>query len=142
MNGYLADYLQRNGRLKSTRDRIEVLCHALSPLRCLELNLYHHYSPNEASLAQEHQNTELFDFVLNAVQPRVLIVHGNTPARHLGRVLGVTLAKDEFTAATYLSTPVEVFFAQRHFAYVSRDYVTTIAALIKDRLRLMRESHR
>src|SRR4051794_23235654 len=46
--GWLDDYMRRHGRLKSTRDRLEVLCRALAPVRCLELNLYHHYSSCEA----------------------------------------------------------------------------------------------
>jgi hypothetical protein len=131
---WLADYLARNGRLKPTRDRIEVFCQAIAPLRCLELNLFHHYSHDEASLAKKHRDTSLFDFMLGLIKPRVLLVHGSNPTRHLERLLGVTLLKDSFTSASYLGAPIEVFVAKRHFAYVSRDHVMSIGRKVKTRL--------
>jgi hypothetical protein len=134
-DSWLADYLCRNGRLKPTRDRIEVLCQALAPLRCLELNLYHHHARSEADLAKEHQDTALFDFMLKAVRPRVLLVHGNTPIKHLERLLSVTLEKDQFTLASYLAVPIQVFAAKSHFSRgVSRDYVGSIGERIKARV--------
>jgi hypothetical protein len=133
-SGWLEDYVSRHGRLKPTRDRIEVLCQALAPLRCLELNLYHRYSSNEASLAKEQRDTTLFDFMLKAVKPRILLVHGAKPIMHLQRLLGVSLEKDRFTTASHLGFPIEVF-ASRHFARgVSRDYVISIGAQIKVRV--------
>ena len=132
-DAWLEDYVQRNGRLKPTRDRLEVLCRSLAPLRCLELNLYHRYSRNEASLAMEHRDTKLFDFMLQVAMPRVLIVHGNKPISHLERLLDTAIQKDGFTSASYHGIGLEVFAAQRHFAYVSRDYVMSIATKIKDR---------
>lgn len=135
-DGWLADYVSRNGRLKPTRDRIEVLCKALLPLKCLELNLYHHHSPSQALLAKEHQDTSLFDFMLHVAKPRILLVHGSKPIEHLSRLLGSRIAKGRFTPASYRGTPFEVFAADRHFAYVSRDYVASVAALIKERIQL------
>jgi len=133
-DGWLADYLTRNGRFKSTRDRIEVLCQKLAPLRCLELNLFHHYSQSEASLAKDNRDTTLFNFMLQTAKPRVLLVHGNKPIDHLERLLDVTLVKDSFTAASYAGSVFEVFAARRHFAYVSREYVNSVAVEIKERV--------
>ena len=132
--GWLADYLKRNGRLKPTRDRIEVLCHELAPLRCLELNLFHHYSKNEGSLSNDHRNTALFDFMLRSAKPRVLLVHGNKPIDHLERLLEVALEKGAFTSASYEGSAFDIFVAERHFAYVSREYVISVARLIKERV--------
>ena len=132
---WLSHYLNQRGKLGSTRDRIELLCDALAPLRCLELNLYHHYSKSEAKLEQEHRNTKLFDFMLQSVRPRLLVVHGNSPIRHLERVLEVAIEKEKFNAARIPGTSIrlEVFAAKRHFAYVSREYVTTLGERQKDR---------
>lgn len=132
--GWLAEYLRRNGRLKPTRDRIEVLCKALAPLRCLELNLYHHYSKAEALLSREHQDTALFDFMLEVAKPSVLLLHGNTPIRHLSGLLGVLLPKGRFVAANYRGRSMYVFAAERHFAYVSREYVASLGAQIRIRV--------
>lgn len=132
--GWLAEYLRRNGRLKPTRDRIEVLCKALAPLRCLELNLYHHYSQAEALLSREHQDTALFDFMLEVAKPSVLLVHGNTPIKHLSGLLDVLLPKGRFVAANYRGRSMYVFAAERHFAYVSREYVASLGAQIRIRV--------
>jgi hypothetical protein len=130
---WLGDYTQRNGRLKPTRDRIEVLCAVLKPLRCLELNLYHRYSRNESSLEKEYRDTELFDFMLSVAKPRVLLVHGSKPIEHVARMLGVSIEKDTFTPAVHLDIRLEVFAAVRHFAYVSRNYVASVGEKIKAR---------
>lgn len=134
-DGWIEDYKSRNGRLLPTRDRIEVLCCSLEPLRCLELNLSHHYAKSEAELSKEQlADTAVFDYMLQAIKPRLLVVHGNKPIRHLERVLGVVLAKDSFTSASYLGSSIDVFAATRHFAYVSREYVGSVGARIKARL--------
>jgi len=131
-SGWLADYRRRKGRLYPTRDRIETLCKVLAPLKCLELNLYPYYSPNEASLGKEHQNTALLDFMLKTVRPRVLFVHGNTPIKHLSSLLGFVkpLDKGQFSTASYLGSPIDVFAAESHFSRVSRDYVSAVGGLI------------
>lgn len=132
--GWLCEYIKKHGRLKPTRDRIEVLARALAPLRLLELNLYHHYSPNLDSLEREHRDTALFDYLFRVTKPRLLLVHGDKPATHLVRLLGVTIPKGVFVPANYQGERIEVYRAERHFAYVSREYVTDIAGVIKAHL--------
>lgn len=131
---WLDDYKTRHGRLKPTRDRLEIFCAALSPARCVELNLYIHASQNEASLAKNHRRSEFFEFMLAKIEPRVLVVHGNTPIRHLSRLLEVTLEKGRFTTVNWSGHAVEVFAAERHFAYVSREYASKVAAIVRQRV--------
>jgi len=135
--GWLSDYLQRHGGLNPTRDRIEVLARNLAPLRLLELNLYHHYSPDLNSLGREHRDTELFDYMLEIANPRILVVHGDKPAKHLECLLGVSLPKTQFTPAAYRGKLVDVYRAIRHFKSVSRNYIASIADEIKKRLGAM-----
>lgn len=129
--GWLRDYLGRNGRYKPTRDRIEVLARGLAPLRLLELNLFHRYSRSEATLAREHRETALFDYLVQVAKPRLLLVHGDKPAMHLAGVLGIAIPKGTFVPAAYDGRVIEVYRAERHFAYVSRAYVEEIARDIK-----------
>jgi hypothetical protein len=79
---WLADYSERHGWLKPTRDRIEILCRELLPIRVLELNLYHDQSKSEASLQRDKRDTELFEYLLDACRPSVLIVHGRSPPQN------------------------------------------------------------
>jgi hypothetical protein len=131
---WLSDYRQRHGRLKPTRDRIEVFAKSLAPLRLLELNLYHHFSPSFKDLSREHRDTALFDYLMKIAKPRVLIVHGDKPSTHLEDLLGVVLPKSKFTSAIYQGETLQVFRSKRHFAYVSRDYVVSVAGEIKSHL--------
>ncbi len=135
--GWFRDYRQRHGRLKPTRDRIEVLARSLAPLQLLELNLYHHFSPSLKDLAREHRDTALFDYLMKIAKPHVLLVHGNKPSTHLEDLLGVVLPKGKFTSAIYQGETLEVYRSERHFAYVSREYVASVANEIKAHLAKM-----
>ena len=97
-------------------------------MRCLELNLYHHYSPDEASLGKKRRDTALFDFMLKVAKPLVLLVHGGKSIEHLEGLLSVSAIKGRFTPASYQGARLEVFAADRHFAYMSRHYVASVAA--------------
>src|SRR5437588_1982707 len=44
---WISDYLVFIQAVDGIRDRIEIFCQTIAPLRCLELNLFHHYSRNE-----------------------------------------------------------------------------------------------
>jgi hypothetical protein len=74
--------------------------------------------------------------MLQVAKPRILLVHGSKPIKHLSRLLGSPIVKGRFTPASYRGSSFEVFAANRHFAYVSREYVSSIAALIKQRVHL------
>jgi len=131
--GWLRDCRQKYGRLSRTRNRIEELADSLAPLRLLELNLYPHFSPSLKDLAREHQETALFDYLMEITKPKVLLVHGNKPSTHLEKLFGfgVELPKDEFTSVTYKGETLEVYRSKRHFSRVSIDYVTSVASEIK-----------
>jgi hypothetical protein len=131
---WLAEYRGRHKRLKPTRDRLEIFCGAMRPIKCLELNLYTHCSRNEATLAKDYQTTDLFDFMVDAVKPRLLFVHGNSPILHLSRLLKARIEKDAFTSASYLGQPLEIYASCRHMAYVSRGYASSMGEKLRVRI--------
>jgi len=131
--GWLQDY-EKSGRRKPTRDRIEVLVRNLDPLRLLELNLYHRISPRLEDLEKDHRDPALFNYLLTTCKPKVLLVHGQKPTTHLEKLFGVQLPRGKFTSVVYQGGSLEVFRAERHFAYVSRDYVVSVAQEIKAHL--------
>lgn len=142
-HAWLKQYrVQHAGKRTPTRDRIELLIGALSPLPVIELNLYHEASRSEASLTSEKRSTAVFEFMLKAVQPRILIVHGRSPREHLERLIAndgaravETLRSDDFTSTHYLGMPVEVFVATKHLAYVpgGATYVQEIGRRVRER---------
>jgi hypothetical protein len=131
---WLKDYLQRHGKLGPTRRNIDVFSEALRPNRCIELNLYDRFSPRLSGLAKELRRTDVLDFVLECVRPRLILVHGDDPAAYLAELFGTRLVKDAFTPVRYRSLQVEVLQAKSHFMKVSRDYVRELASRFSARL--------
>ena len=81
-------------------------------------------------------STELFEFMLNAVRPRLMFVHGRAPREHLERLLGTQLKTDDFTTTTYRDKSSDIFVATKHLAYVAggEAYVREVGSRIKHRL--------
>jgi hypothetical protein len=135
--GWLRDYrFRKAGKRTPTRDRIELLNEVLRPYKVLELNLYHQFSASEASLAADHKSTELFEYMLDAVRPRLLFVHGRAPREHLERLLGTQLKTNDFTTKTHRGQAIDIFVATKHLAYVAggEAYVREVGGRIKRRL--------
>ena len=115
----------REGRLKPaaeaagfkpTRSRIERLCAALAPFRILETNIYSSHSSREADLPRDRRNTQIFDFLLEAIQPRLGFVHGKSAVAHLSALLRKDLILGEFTHVAYQGVSFDVV-AGYHLSY-------------------------
>jgi len=130
-DAWLKDYLKVEGRLKPTRSRIETLCDSIKPLRCIELNLYSKHSASEKLLDKESRDVELFNFLIGVVRPRIILIHGKTPAKHIGSLFGLNIEPESFTKANYLGIDFNIIRSKRHFAYVSNDYVRELGDLLK-----------
>ena len=100
---------QANKR-NQTRPRIELLVSQLQPLRCLELNLWPYSSRSEAVLEPRLRDTEVFNYLLSVVQPKLLFVFGNSPIKALTATFGVAaLPKNQFTSCAYRGNSFQVF---------------------------------
>jgi hypothetical protein len=132
--GWLKDYLQRHGKLGPTRRNIDVFSEALNPNRCIELNLYDRFSPRLSGLARELRRTDVLDFMLECVRPRLVLVHGDDPAEYLAGLFGTPLVKDAFTPVRYRGLQLDVLQAKSHFMKVSKDYVRELASRFTGRL--------
>jgi len=143
--GWLRDYRGRKaGKRTPTRDRIELLNEVLRPNKVLELDLYHQFSASEAGLAADHKSTQLFEYMLDAVRPRLLFVHGRAPREHLERLLGIQLKTGDFTTAAWRGQAIDVFVATKHLAYVAggEAYVREVGGRINRRLQELSGSSR
>jgi hypothetical protein len=132
--GWLKDYLERHKKFGPTRRNIDLFCEALRPLRCIELNLYDRYSPRLSDLAQELRRTEVLDYMLEVARPRLILVHGDDPAKYLSQLFGTTLVKDAFTPVRYRGLQLEVLQAKSHFMKVGKEYVHGLASRFTQRL--------
>ena len=130
---WLANYLSRHGKFGPTRRNIDLFTESLYPVRCIELNLYDRFSPRAADLSRDLKRTDVLDYMLEAVRPRLVLVHGDDPAEYLSQLLGARLAKDRFTPVSYRGMQLEVFQAKSHFMKVSKDYVHQLASTFVQR---------
>jgi len=131
--GWLADYLSRHGKFGPTRRNIDLFSESLYPVRCIELNLYDRFSPRAADLSRDLKRTDVLDYMLEAVRPRLILVHGDDPAEYLSQLFGTRLIKDRFTPVRYRGVQLDVLQAKSHFMKVSKDYVRQLASTFVQR---------
>ncbi len=131
--GWLAEYRGRHARLKPTRDRVEILFRALCPVRCLETNIFSRYSPDERSLPVADRDTRVFDFLLYALRPRVVFVHGASAIRHLEIRFGTVLPKGQFTPVECHGRQVDVIAGSHLSRGWSRNRVQSLGDNIRQR---------
>jgi len=132
---WLQAYLERHGRFRPTRARIERICTAMGPVRALETNVFHARSRREAGLAKNERTTEVFDFLLDELKPRVLFVHGRSGIEHLQRRTGALLAPGTSTRVRYQGIIFDVI-ARHHLSYqCSYAEADQIGCALRDRLR-------
>jgi hypothetical protein len=97
-----------HGRLGRTRKFIERLCDALAPVRALETNVFHHHSSCEADLIVQKRTTEVFDFLLRRLKPRVVFVYGKSAVKHLRRLTNAEIERGVFERAHYQGITFDV----------------------------------
>lgn len=135
-HAWIAHYLKLHGRFKPTRARIELFNRLLEPHKCIELNVFAHFTSNERELTPSQRNSEVFKYLLKSVKPRVLVLHGQTASIQLGRLLGIRSFKvNEFTRTESNGAPVDILLCKRHFSRASYSYVEHAAALVRLHLR-------
>lgn len=114
---WLNHYLDINdGRYSPTRKRIEILFKALSPIRCLETNIFTMPTPRATDLAASDRDTGVFDFLLETVRPRVVFVHGKPAVKHLCKLTQTCLPYGEFTTVKFRGVKFDVI-AGHHLSW-------------------------
>lgn len=135
--GWIGDYRCRHaGRRTPTRDRIELLVNAIKPFRLLELNLFQYPSRSERELERSRRDARLFEYLLQATLPRLLIAHGLSTKQHLEKLLNCKLAYDQIMQCSFNGATIYVLQLPKHLAYVpgGEGYVHTLATRIRSRL--------
>lgn len=109
--------LLHGGKLKPTRQRIEIFFKTTSPLRVLETNVFASPSARESALDSKRRNTDLFDYLLQTIKPKLILAHGASAISHLSekyKMPRLSESKGEFLNIPNSSMDIRV---ENHFSY-------------------------
>ena len=88
---WLVDYIKfrksegKKTKLSPTRNKIEKLViDTFAEHQCLETNVYSKPSEMLKNLEEQNKNTDIFNFLVRAIKPKAILIHGNNPAE-IGR---------------------------------------------------------
>lgn len=73
----------RREAVSRTRRMLDLVVAAAEPVRCLETNLFSTASPTADELPGGSRLTAVFDFLVEAIQPGLIVAHGADPAAHI-----------------------------------------------------------
>lgn len=81
----------RRREISNTRRVIEWIVDAARPVKCLETNIYSRPSEDAVSLRERDRVTKPFDFLLNRIQPKAILVHGNDATAYMEALMKTSL---------------------------------------------------
>lgn len=114
-----------------TRRTLGWIADAASPIRILETNLYVEPTPEAAALAAPNRQARVFEFLLDEIQPRVVLLHGQEVAEHFQRVLGYRPGPD-FAEAAIRGCSI-VIAGTRHLSRgVSREAAARLGEAVRE----------
>lgn len=107
---WYAEYLRHreDGQPSTTRRRTDRAVSSIRPVRCLETNLYPTATQRFADLPPSLRSTTVFDFLVEAIRPAGLLVHGADAVRHIQRRCSGPLSKSTIQQADFGFGPVPV----------------------------------
>lgn len=75
----------RRNEISNTRRVIEWIVEELKPNKVLETNIFTTATEEYADLKQHQRSTETFDFLTEAIAPKLFVVHGKDATEHVSR---------------------------------------------------------
>jgi hypothetical protein len=124
------------GRLPPTRKRIEWLLEEIRPHRCLELNVYPYISKKVTMLQKELKDTEVFEYLLTTIKPRLLFVFGNPAIKEVSKLKSLgepALVKGEFSDCALQDAKLTIY-ADSHVFNWSQCRTRELGCRFKKRL--------
>jgi hypothetical protein len=87
----------RRNPVSNTRKRLDWIVEEASPCRCLETNIYSVPTEELRDLRDSERATAVFDFLIDAIEPSILVFHGKDAKEHAEAHFSVTLRDDTWT---------------------------------------------
>ncbi|MFZ3193034.1 MAG: hypothetical protein WA154_07495 [Moraxellaceae bacterium] len=88
-------------RRNLNRLQMAVTASNLSAAKILETNIFDHPSANKKQLLKAQQDTQIFDFLLHSVQPRIVISHGKDANQYLATRYQQQVNQDHWVELTH-----------------------------------------
>lgn len=71
----------------------------------LETYLYSMITPKKSLVPPQHRHTEIFDWLVKVIQPKLIVTQNSEVSRYFERVTNKTLKRNEFNAVMYQGQP-------------------------------------
>ena len=131
--GWIDDYLEYHNKFSPTRKRIEIFFENTRPLKILETNIFPFPSNRESDLNSIYRDTRLFDYLVETIQPKLILGHGLSTIKHLSKIFGITLHKGVFTETFMNKRKIEIR-VENHFSYQwSENAIKSLANDVRNR---------
>ena len=121
----------RRNAVSNTRHRIDWIVEGASPISCLETNLYGAATEQARDLSAARQDTTVFDFLVQEIRPKVILLHGADAHRYMAQRLGQALEPGQFTTAQVESVVARLL----PVSHLSRGWSEKAARQLGQRLR-------
>jgi hypothetical protein len=106
---------KRRKEVSNTRRVIEWIIAEAKPMKCLETNIYAMPTEQARDLREQERVTRPFDFLLRAIRPQVMLLHGQDAVKHLETIFDVQLKMDSLQSIEVEWGEVKVL-AVSHFS--------------------------
>jgi hypothetical protein len=80
---------QGHREVSNTRLRLDKIIEQADPVRCLTTNVYAAHSHRGAELQSSDRRIDVFQFLLESIKPKALLLHGSDAHKEVGRILSV-----------------------------------------------------
>ena len=112
---FIRELTQLDGGLKQTRKTVENLVDAAGQKVTLDTNVYSFWSPRAKYLTAEEKKTDVFEYLLHSIRPRIVLAHGDE-AKQFFRKRGITLMGDRVRPINLDGLKIELL-SRRHLSY-------------------------
>jgi hypothetical protein len=134
-------YLSKRGKLGPAREKIERIVKSAAPNLCLETNFWCRPTKEARDLSGTDRTTEIIEYLLRHIQPKIIYLHVSPPIRYFQNMLGdrLHLKKGKIIKGELLEGDLDgrgvAIFATSHLSrFVKKEKADEIGALIKKRL--------
>lgn len=132
-HAFLAEsYRIKGGKLSQTRERIQRVSDSAAPCSCLETNIWSLPTRREHELSGADRSEDIFEYLLCAIKPKIIYLHGSEPMKHFQRKLTnqLQLAKDSKLEAKLDGRDV-ILYATKHLRLLTYQQAIKIGTCLK-----------